>query len=248
MAEFYDLLHMGLPDVEAYVSFGRRYGPGILELGSGSGRILIPLARAGFEVTGIDRSDDMMARLKAKMAYEPCSVQSRLRNKKADITCFDLHTSFDLIIAPCNLFNHLPEPDQVRKTLTCVKGHLKDSGTFIVDFSIPNVEFMASVNGRERVFEFIHPIRGTRIVDRFTVHYDFVKQLQREHIVVEEYDGKTLLQRAECRQTMTYYFPRELRILIEGAGLAVFHTQGSLLEDVPVTAESGEMVFFCKKA
>ena len=60
-AEFFDMLHEGCEDAEQYVSLLGTYGKKILELGSGTGRIVIPLAKAGFQVTGIEFESDMIS-------------------------------------------------------------------------------------------------------------------------------------------------------------------------------------------
>lgn len=247
-AEFYDIIHAGLGDVESWIEFGRRFGPGILELGSGTGRITIPLAKAGFTVTGIDLSDDMIRRYKAKLALEDEGTRSRVSIVKGDITRFQLERQFDLAIAPCNVINHLWEPGKLSQALTRARHHLKDSGVFILDNSIPDIQYMAGVNGVERVFEFEHPLTGTRIVDRFKSNYDFVNQLEHDSITIEEYDDSgNLLRHATSQGTMAYFFPRELRLLLESSGFAIFHEQGSLLEDSPIGPESTEMVFFCRR-
>ena len=101
-AEFYDILHAGLADVDAYVEFAKRYGPALLELGCGTGRILVPLARAGLEVTGVDRSEDMLELCRQKLAYEDEEVRSRARLMRADTRDLALNKRFDLVLAPCN--------------------------------------------------------------------------------------------------------------------------------------------------
>ncbi len=247
-AELYDIIHAGLGDVESWIEFGRRFGPDILELGTGTGRIAIPLAKAGLAVTGIDSSDDMIRRCEAKLAMEDEDTRSRVSIVKGDITRFQLERQFDLVIAPCNVINHLWEPEKLFRALTYVRQHLKRPGVFILDNSIPDIQYMAGVNGVERVFEFEHPLTGTRIVDRFKSNYDFVNQLEHDSMTIEEYDDSgNLLRHATSQGTMTYFFPRELRLLLESSGFAIFHEQGSLLVDSPISRESMEMIFFCRR-
>lgn len=248
-AEFYDILHAGLTDVDSYIEFGRRFGPDILELGSGTGRILIPMAKAGFNVTGIDLSDDMIARCLAKLALEDETLRSRVTIVKQDITQFCLARKYDLIIAPCNMISHFVEPARLLQALCCVKRHLKQTGVFILDNSVPDIPYMVYINRVERIFGFEHPLTGTRIIDRFRSTYDFVNQLEHNSIYLEEYDDAgNLLRKAGCSDTMAYFFPRELRVMLEISGLEVFDEQGSLLEKTPIDADSTEMVFFCRLA
>ena len=56
----YDLFHSGSGDVPFYLDCARRFGGPILELGSGTGRVMIPLAEAGYEVVGLDLSPAML--------------------------------------------------------------------------------------------------------------------------------------------------------------------------------------------
>lgn len=247
-AEFYDIVHAGLKDVESWIEFGRRYGPNILELGSGTGRITIPLAQSGFFVTGIDTSCDMTKRLAEKLVWEDEATKSRVSIVSSDITDFQLGKKFELAIAPCNIINHLTEPGQLMKALSCVKSHLTDTGVFILDNSIPDIEYMMEVSGLQKTFEFEHPLTGTRIVDRFKSDYDYVNQLVRDSITIEEYDGETgkLLRHASSETVMTYFFPREIRLFLQASGFEIFHERGSLLEDVPIGHDSVEMVFLCR--
>jgi len=245
--EFYDILHAGLTDVDSYIEFARKFGPDILELGSGTGRILIPLARAGFSVAGVDYSDDMIARCRAKLELEHESVKAKAAIVKQDVTQLKLDRKFDLIIAPCNMINHFLEPAPLIKMFRGVKRHLKPTGVFILDNSIPDIPYMVDINRVERIAAFEHPLTGTKIIDRFTSTYDFVNQLEHNVIHLEEYDEEhNLLREASYSITMAYYFPRELRLMLEMAGLEVFHEQGSLDEDIPIGADSTQMVLFAR--
>lgn len=246
-AEFYDILHTGLGDVEAYLGYARKFGPRILELGSGTGRILIPLARAGFQVTGVDLSDDMMAICRQKLECESSEVRGRARVVKGNIVDLDLGDTFDLVIAPCNLINCLTGPGEGLALLRTARRHLRDGGMFILDSSIPDIPLMVKSNGVTKTFEFTHPLTGTTIIDRFTAWYDFVLQIETDHIVLEERDGSRLLRREEVTDTQTYYFPREVRMMLASAGFRIVHEQGSVIEDIPIDSNAGEMVFFCQK-
>ncbi len=246
-AEFYDILHAGLSDVDSYVKFGQTYGPDILELGSGTGRILVPLAKAGCNVTGVDLSDDMIARCLAKINLENEVLKSRVAIVNQDISQLDLGKKFDLIIAPCNMINHFCEPPKLKQALGCVKNHLKPKGVFILDNSIPDIPYMVYINRVERIFTFEHPLTGTKIVNRLTSTYDFIHQLEHNSVYLKEYDNKgNMLRKANCSATMAYFFPRELKLILEFSGLEVFHEQGTLLENSPIGPDSTEMVFFCR--
>ncbi|MGE5579660.1 MAG: class I SAM-dependent methyltransferase [Bacillota bacterium] len=245
-AEVYDIIHARLCDVDAYVSYARQFGPKVLELGSGTGRILIPLARAGCQVTGVDLSDDMVHICREKLKSESTEVQRRVTIVKGSVTNLELNDAFDLVIAPCNLINCLTEPGEGLALLRSAKRHLRDGGVFILDNSIPDVPAMVRSNGVIRTFEFTHPVTGTKITDTFTAFYDFCLQIETDHIVLEERYGDTLLRRAETVDWLTYYFPRELRTMLPLAGFHIFREQGSIREEVPIDARAGEMVFFCR--
>jgi len=284
-AEFYDILHAGLGDVEAYTGYARRFSrpacdpgdpdspgdssspswtacradapgplsafrehPKVLELGSGTGRILIPMAAAGFRVTGVDKSDEMIALCMEKLGREPDSTRSRVRLVIGDVGDIDLGETFDLVIAPCNLLTYMTQRDQALSLFETARRHLKDSGVFIMDCSIPDVRLMVNCDGVPRTFEFEHPLTGTTIAYTLTPYYDFVNQLETDHLVLEERDGDDVLRREETTAKLAFYFPREVRLMLEVSGLEVFHEQGSVVENVPLNEHAGEMVFFARKA
>lgn len=247
-AEFYDILHSHLEDVDAYKELADRFGPKILELGSGTGRILVPLAKEGHDITGLEVDSNMLDVCREKLERMEDKVCKDVDLVKADMRDFELCESFDLILMPCNLINYLTDISDLKKTLSCVKKHLSDDGVLIVDNSVPDVERMVEHDGEEQVFEYENPRNGRKIVDSFTATYDFVEQIEHDKIVISEYEGQKKIREAEIQERLTFYFPRELRNIIENQGYEIFEERGSLQGCGPITEESEEMVFFCRNS
>jgi cyclopropane fatty-acyl-phospholipid synthase-like methyltransferase len=107
------------------------YGEPVLELGSGWGKIQHPLLERGFDVVGIDTSDDMMAR---------CRTTCEARGLKPELyeqsmVEFDLPREFALIIGPSGLLGLFTSDQDITATFHRVMAHLKPGGTFIYGFS-----------------------------------------------------------------------------------------------------------------
>jgi cyclopropane fatty-acyl-phospholipid synthase-like methyltransferase len=246
-AEFYDILHADISDVKALIRIAQKQGTTVLELGSGTGRILIPMAKAGLDVTGIEISRDMIDISNRKLDQEELAIKERCKIMKGDVLDFNLDSTFDLILASCNFVNHFTDYKSLKKMFAQVRNHLKDDGVFLIDCSLPNVKAMIHENNKQEVFDFYYPKNDTKIKDKFTPSYDLINQLEHDHIVLEEYKEGQLLRREECKETVSFYFPRELIFLLESEGLSVYHQQGSLFKDIPINSEADEMVLFCKK-
>src|SRR5690242_14601797 len=80
LPEYYDEspLYKRRRDAEFYLEAAQRLGGPVLELGCGTGRVLLPIARTGIDVTGIDLSPQMLARCHKKLAMEPADVRCRV--------------------------------------------------------------------------------------------------------------------------------------------------------------------------
>ncbi len=120
-------------DIEVYQKQAAWVGRNILELACGSGRVGISLAKAGYNVTGIDISEDMLNIYKERLSKEAGRVKNRVRIMQGDITNFSVGEKFDLIILPAIticLFND----EQIQKILKCVSEHLTENGRFAFDW------------------------------------------------------------------------------------------------------------------
>src|SRR6266446_1367283 len=93
IAELYDHvpLYRDRPDIAFFVDAAREAGSPVLEVGCGTGRVLIPTARAGIEIIGLDASAAMLAVCRSRLRDEPAPVQSLVQLVQADMRSFDLH-------------------------------------------------------------------------------------------------------------------------------------------------------------
>src|SRR5882762_9513202 len=93
LAEFYDHVapYQNRQDVNFFVEMAQRFEGPVLELGCGTGRVLIPTARAGLEIVGLDASSPMLSVCRKKLSHEPETVQSRVPELvDGDMRDFDL--------------------------------------------------------------------------------------------------------------------------------------------------------------
>jgi SAM-dependent methyltransferase len=117
-------------------------GP-VLELGCGTGRVTIALARERFKVTGLDIARPMLARAREKTATEQNTVQRRLRWVEGDMTAFDLGEQFQAVVLMFRSFQMLLTPDDERACLLCAFQHLRPGGRLVVNIFDPLLEGLA---------------------------------------------------------------------------------------------------------
>ena len=132
-AEYYDLIHTGTPgDLEFYVDHAVRAGGDVLELGVGTGRIALPAVLAGANVTGIDNSYAMLVLCREKLR-EVGRTPGRLKLVLADMSSFRFRRKFSCIMMPYRTFMHLLTPDDQRRCLDRVWGHLVEGGLLVLN-------------------------------------------------------------------------------------------------------------------
>jgi SAM-dependent methyltransferase len=97
----------------------------VLDLGCGTGNSSAPFAELGLEVTGLDRSPEMLAIARRK-GLSATFVEG-------DFTDFALSGRFDLVVSVFDSLNNLLEPDDFRRTAACARRHLNGGGLYIFD-------------------------------------------------------------------------------------------------------------------
>jgi SAM-dependent methyltransferase len=118
-------------DLAFYMDLAAECGGPVLDIACGTGRLAFPLAHAGYEVTGIDLSEGMLARARKKAAGD-AAVRERLRFVAADMTSFELGQEFGLAIIAFRSFQMLLTPEAERSCLETVIRHLRPGGRLAV--------------------------------------------------------------------------------------------------------------------
>src|SRR5262249_505464 len=104
----------------------------VLELGCGTGRVLVPLAARCRAIQGIDLSEAMLARCRQKLQASGIPP-SKAQVAHGDITPFALGRTFDLIIAPYRVFQLLETDAQADGLFRCLRAHLAPGATCILN-------------------------------------------------------------------------------------------------------------------
>lgn len=247
LARLYDALHMDDCDEAFWLeqASGLPEGASILELGCGNGRLLLPLARAGHEVWGLDASADMLNLLRERLNDEPDDVQARVHLVQDSFDTFNLRRHFGLIFFSCNTFQHLVGTDLQLATLARVRDHLLPEGRLIIDQEITDAAAALEVNDQPQVFEFPErelPDDGVELwrimlIPRVDFRMGRLTDLLRVSRVQLDAEGhETEVEAYRSKADMALLFPRELKLLLRHAGFHLAQVYG----DYDGRAHSGD--------
>jgi SAM-dependent methyltransferase len=139
-------------------------GP-LLELGTGTGRVALPLVRAGWEVHGVDVSEAMLRRARARRARLPAAERARLHLSRQDVTQMRVPGRFAAVLAPFGLLTLLPDAAARAACLRACRAHLSTGGRLWVDVAAATPQGPAE---RSFTSRFKLP-RGGRLVEKHTV-------------------------------------------------------------------------------
>ena len=254
LAAIYDAVYAGRDDTAFWETMAAAADGGpVLELGCGTGRVLVPLARAGVEITGLDLSAEMLERCRARIAGEPAEVRERVQLVAADMTTFDLGRRFGSIICPFAGFQQLLTVDQQLACLERCRVHLLPRGRLVLDLPNPDpapAEYARDGLGNgEPVVQLVDWTDGRRIRWWMTVTgYDRALQCNECEVTYEvvSADGEKTRRMTET-VSLRYTFRYELEHLLFRAGFRLAALYGDydcspLGDESPaliVVAESG---------
>lgn len=220
-ARYYDEDYRALgydADVEFYVGLARESGGRVLEMGCGTGRILLPTARAGVRIHGVDLSARMLEQLEKKITPE---LRERISYSQGDIRTVEAGGGYALVTAPFRVVQFLLSREDQRAWLRNVRRHLAPGGALCFDVFQPNYAYLAGP--REPFVEVDRVEAGRRVqrVTRTTLHNEWQRMEVEFRWVV---DG-----REEASRTMTLrWFTRgELENLLELEGFEIRDYWGS---------------------
>jgi SAM-dependent methyltransferase len=243
-------LYAARRDVEFYVAQAVGSGGPVLELGCGTGRILIPIARQGVRIAGLDGSSEMLARCRSKLRDESADVRERVVLHETDVRSFDLESQFALIIAPFRVMQHLVTIDEQLECLDCVRRHLAPGGRLVFDVFNPLFHRMVSVDGSEHEDTPEQSVPDGRVFRRTSriTRVRWVEQVNDVELVYYVGLAKGVVpDRYVHGFPMRWYLRTELEHLLARAGFRVESIQGDF-EGGELADGSPEMVVIGTRA
>lgn len=221
----YDVMHAEIPggdDVAFFRGLAADTGGPVLELGCGTGRIAVPLAAAGFEVVGVDRSPAMLARAQTRADRLTPEVRRRLRLVEGDFTTTIVGSGFGLVFAAFRVFMAAPDPDSQLLALETIGRQLRPNGLVAIDLFDPRLDILAPAESTEPMHHgtFLNPDTGRPV--RVTIlgrQNDRVAQRFRQPWLFEELDALGHPARSEVEiLTLRWTYRHEMRHLLVRAG------------------------------
>jgi SAM-dependent methyltransferase len=233
-ARFYDAAYERSPQVGGDADFYRalaREGAGpVLELGCGTGRVLLRIAEDGFPCTGLDASCHMLDALRAKSRFP------NLRLAHAPMQRFDLgQDRFTLIFAAFRVFQHLYTVEDQLACLACVRRHLAPGGRLAFDVFAPRVARMAEARPEEVDLRF--ELNGESVTRYATVTPDPIEQILRIHFRYERARGGEVVGNDEASFKMRWFWRFELEHLLARAGFGEVTLYGDF-DRRPIAADT----------
>jgi len=251
-AKYYDgayAVKTDLVDLPFYVDLAKKFGGPVLEIGCGTGRVLLPIARQGIEIHGVDNSLPMLSVLKTHLKQEPRDVRRNVQLHRADMRQFRLKKRYPLVIMPFRPLQHMRTVDDQVRALASAAFHLKRDGIFAFDVFFPKFEKLPGGIGEETLeLEWRDSTDASRVLRRYfrKDSVDKINQVFAATFFFRTYQGDKLVKEETEPLTMSYYTYPHLRSLFLLAGLEPYEEYGSFAR-TPLDNSAEQMVFLLKR-
>lgn len=226
-AQFYDHQSFPIDDVDFYINRLPSPQASVLELGCGTGRVLVPLsAHCGF-IHGVDISKAMLEICRHKLRDAGIPVE-KAQISRADISDLHLGRRFDLITAPFRVFQTLTEDAQIAGFFETVRRHLAPGGSAIVNTFRPNsppAELVERNSRPEHHYDDDLPYLAGRLLRyhffRKPAEWDGERLVFYPNLVYKYVIGDELQEEAVMAIAMRVWYPNQLLDLIESRGFEI---------------------------
>jgi ubiquinone/menaquinone biosynthesis C-methylase UbiE len=216
-----------------------KFGGPVLEIGCGTGRVTIHLAKMNVKITGIDNSKSMLEQARKKASFENLDINFI----NSDMRYFNIDKRFKTIVSPYNSLSHVYEIEDIHSLLLKVKEHLEPDGVFIFELFNPGLNGLAkSYEKSFSVSEYEDPATGKCVRMEEKTCYDRATQINQMFWYFYS-DGKN--DRGE-KVTQRVFFPQEIDAHLYYNGFEIIHKYGDY-DESPFLSESRKQIFICKK-
>ncbi|MBA9870284.1 class I SAM-dependent methyltransferase [Ralstonia insidiosa] len=239
-ADFYDQEFTNRAhDASFFIEQAKQADGPVLEVACGTGRITLPIARAGVDITGLDVMRSMLDRARQKSQAEGLDVIWL----EQDCRAIQSERRFSLIFSATNAMQHLHDLDSVNAFLGSAKRALAPGGTLILDVFNPDIRKLARSGDTRYLHKSMIDAEGREIRVEATSHYDTASQILRFELYY--------LRHGECIRTkqvsMRCFFPEELLALCRFNGFDVVQRFGGY-DASPFTTHASKQILFCRAA
>lgn len=253
IAKYYDGAYAAkqdLVDLPFYLDLAEQSRGPVLEIACGTGRVLLPIARRGIEICGVDNSLPMLNVLKEYLAREPGEVRQHVTVQEGDMRTFRLNRKFPLVMIPFRPMQHMFAVEDQVAALKTAAAHLTDQGTLAFDVFYPKFEMIWTKIGEE-IPEMEWPASSdpTKVIRRFfrKDSIDKINQIFSFTFIFRTYQAGKLIQEETEPFRLCYYTYPHLRALFDLAGLEPNAEYGSFAK-TPLDNTAEQMIFLLRKS
>ncbi len=250
IGELYDAVpvYKARHDIDFYAAEACAASGDILELGCGTGRVLIPIARLGKKITGVDSSPRMLDQCKTRLRAEPATVRGMATVEAADMRNLRLGRTFSLVTIPFRPFQHLISVADQIAALQSAHHHLEPGGRLVFDVFNPNPRYFVDehrADEREDTPETPLPNgRAFRRTGRVPAIHMADQYSEVELIYYVRTDGKT--ERLVQAFPMRWFWRDEIEHLLARCEFRVESVFGDF-DRSPLIDGSPEMIFIAER-
>ena len=210
-------------DVAFYRDMAQQSAGPVLEVACGTGRVTLPLAEAGIDITGADLSEGMLSVARRKAATLPEEVQRRLTLIRQDMTTLKLDRQFGFIFVPFRAFQHLLTSDLQARALEAFHSHLMLGGRLALHLFDPRLDLLVDIDAPIPRSSGTHEPTGRRyIAEVERTEFDHLAQIRRDLWRYAEIGaGGTVLREDTRELVLRWTYRWELHHLLALTGFAV---------------------------
>ena len=218
-APYYDLF-TDENDVDYYKALALQH-KSALEIGVGTARVALELAKAGVQVWGIDNSPSMLREAQKKLQKQPKAVRGRIRLLKADMTNFSLHKRFAFVYIPSSTIQHCATQDDQIACLTAISKHLTKRGLLAFNLIMPSQTYS---NNLRAIGKAAH--KNTTVMRFISYRPNWQEQQLEVLLLFEVYTDGVMTRRVYDASTIALIGKREMFLLLERTGFRVENVYG----------------------
>jgi SAM-dependent methyltransferase len=239
-----------LVDLPFYLDLAEQTAGPILEVACGTGRVLLPIARKGIEIHGVDNSRPMLKTLEDHLAHEASDIRQKVTLHEGDMRDFRLGEQFPLVIMPFRPMQHMHTVEDQVGALTTAAAHLSDRGILAFDVFYPKFDLIPTKIGEEVLeFEWSPAPGSDEVVRRYfkKKSVDKINQIFYFDFIYRTFRGGELILEETEAFRLSYFTYPHLRALFLMAGLEIVAEYGSFAK-TPLDNSAEQMIFLLRKA